>query len=162
MLARIDKHVDHETIRQAFENAKRVGIETIGLFIIGPPGDSRSPCSDDRLRHRGRSHDFQLQHDDALSGTRVYEEVKRHGRLFMKDWEDYVFFDTRACDELGDLTAELVDEMYNRPPPVRLAATVRLRTAVRREFRADLPAAPAWPGVPIIPCKEKKELRPAV
>ena len=164
MLARIDKHVDHETIRQAFHNAKRVGIETIGFFIIGLPGDSRESMQ--------RTIDFAIEVDPMIAnfsmmtpypGTSVYEEVKRHGRLLMKDWEDYVFFDTRARYELGDLTAELVEEMYGkayrqfywRPRYV-------LRTARRWDFWLNLPrnARLAWRT--IVPRKEKKELRPAV
>ena len=69
MIIKIDKHVDHDTIRQAFKNAKAAGIETIGFFIIGLPGDTREiDAEDHRLRHRARPDDRQLQHDDALSG----------------------------------------------------------------------------------------------
>jgi radical SAM superfamily enzyme YgiQ (UPF0313 family) len=39
-ILKIDKNVD-DTIRQAFKNAKAAGIETIGFFIIGLPGDTR-------------------------------------------------------------------------------------------------------------------------
>ena len=116
MLARIDKHVDHETIRQAFLNAKQAGIETIGFFIIGLPGDTRQSMQ--------RTIDFAIEVDPMIAnfsmmtpypGTRVYEEVKRNGRLLMADWDDYVFFRHQEPRyELGDLTAELVEEMYNR------------------------------------------------
>src|SRR5512143_3560143 len=37
MLVSIDKRIDHDTIRQAFKNAKKVGLETMGFFIIGLP-----------------------------------------------------------------------------------------------------------------------------
>ncbi len=47
-------------------------------------------------------------------GTAVYEEVKKYGRFLMKDWDDYVFFDQQARYELGDLTAELMEEMYRQ------------------------------------------------
>jgi anaerobic magnesium-protoporphyrin IX monomethyl ester cyclase len=40
VLLSIDKKIDHDTIRQAFRNAKDVGLETIGFFIIGLPGET--------------------------------------------------------------------------------------------------------------------------
>ncbi|MCB0226747.1 MAG: cobalamin-dependent protein, partial [Anaerolineae bacterium] len=40
VLLSIDKKIDHDTIRQAFKNAKSVGLETIGFFIIGLPGET--------------------------------------------------------------------------------------------------------------------------
>jgi hypothetical protein len=47
-------------------------------------------------------------------GTKVYEMVKRQGRFLINDWEDYVFFDQKARYEMGDMTAELVEEMYRK------------------------------------------------
>ena len=40
--------------------------------------------------------------------------VKRQGRLLINDWEDYVFFEQQARYEMGDMTAELVEEMYRK------------------------------------------------
>ncbi|MCB9079228.1 MAG: radical SAM protein, partial [Anaerolineaceae bacterium] len=40
VLLSIDKKIDHNTIRQAFKNAKQAGLETIGFFIIGLPGEN--------------------------------------------------------------------------------------------------------------------------
>jgi translation elongation factor P/translation initiation factor 5A len=47
-------------------------------------------------------------------GTKVYEIVKRQGRFLNNDWEDYVFFDQKARYEMGEMTAELVEEMYRK------------------------------------------------
>jgi len=47
-------------------------------------------------------------------GTRVYEIVKQHGQMLIKDWDDYVFFEQKARYEMGEMTAELVEEMYRR------------------------------------------------
>lgn len=96
-------------------------------------------------------------------GTAVYQEVKRSGRLLMKSWEDYVFFDQQARYELGDLTAELVEEMYRRAyrqfywRPKYIWRTVR-----RKDFWLNFGrnARLAWRTV--VPRKEKTELRRAV
>lgn len=115
MIKAIDKHVDHDTIRQAFKNCKEVGLQTIGFFIIGLPGDTRETMQD--------TIDFAIELDPLIAnfsmmtpypGTKVYEIVKREGKLLMDDWEDYVFFEQKARYEMGDLTAELMTEMYRK------------------------------------------------
>jgi anaerobic magnesium-protoporphyrin IX monomethyl ester cyclase len=78
MIIKIDKHVDHDTIRQAFKNAKAAGIETIGFFIIGLPGDTRETMQ--------KTIDFAIELDPMIAnfsmmtpypGTIVYEQVKK-------------------------------------------------------------------------------------
>lgn len=141
MLKSIDKNVDHDTIRQAFKNCKEVGLQTIGFFIIGLPGDTRETMQD--------TIDFAIELDPLIAnfsmmtpypGTKVYEIVKREGRMLMNDWEDYVFFEQKARFEMGDLTAELVEEMYRkayrqyylRPGPI-------MRRAQTKDFWFNLP-----------------------
>lgn len=141
MIKAIDKHVDHDTIRQAFKNCKEVGLQTIGFFIIGLPGDTRETMQD--------TIDFAIELDPLIAnfsmmtpypGTKVYEIVKREGKLLMDDWEDYVFFEQKARYEMGDLTADLMTEMYRkayrqfylRPGPI-------MRRLQDRNFWMNLP-----------------------
>ncbi|HRI55502.1 MAG TPA: radical SAM protein [Anaerolineae bacterium] len=141
MIKAIDKHVDHDTIRQAFKNCKEVGLQTIGFFIIGLPGDTRETMQD--------TIDFAIELDPLIAnfsmmtpypGTKVYEIVKREGKLLMDDWEDYVFFEQKARYEMGDLTAELMTEMYRkayrqfylRPGPI-------MRRLQAKDFWMNLP-----------------------
>jgi len=164
MIIKIDKHVDHETIRQAFKNAKAAGIETIGFFIIGLPGDTRESMQ--------KTIDFAIELDPMIAnfsmmtpypGTIVYEQVKRDGRFLVQDWEDYVFFDQKARYEMGDLTADLMEEMYRkayrqfywRPKYVARAMS-------RKDFWLNFGrnARMAWRTV--VPRKEKTELRQAM
>jgi anaerobic magnesium-protoporphyrin IX monomethyl ester cyclase len=164
MIIKIDKHIDHDTIRQAFKNAKAAGIETIGFFIIGLPGDTRESMQ--------KTIDFAIELDPMIAnfsmmtpypGTVVYEQVKHGGRFLVHDWEDYVFFDTKARYEMGDLTAELVEEMYRKAyrqfywRPKYVA-----RAMGRKEFWMNFGrnARLAWRTV--MPRKEKKELRRAM
>jgi radical SAM superfamily enzyme YgiQ (UPF0313 family) len=164
MIVKIDKHIDHDTIRQAFKNAKAAGIETIGFFIIGLPGDTRETMQ--------KTIDFAIELDPMIAnfsmmtpypGTIVYEQVKQNGRFLVQDWEDYVFFDQKARYEMGDLTAELMEEMYRkayrqfywRPKYV-------LRAMSRKDFwlKFGRNARIAWRTV--VPQKEKTELRRAI
>jgi anaerobic magnesium-protoporphyrin IX monomethyl ester cyclase len=164
MIVKIDKHVDHDTIRAAFRNAKAAGIETIGFFIIGLPGDTRQSMQ--------RTIDFAIEIDPMIAnfsmmtpypGTAVYENVKRDGKLLMSDWEDYVFFDQRARYELGDLTAPLVEEMYRRAYRQFYWRPRYIYRAVRRkDFWLNLGRNVRMAWGTIVPRREKSELRKAV
>ncbi len=161
IIVSIDKHITHETIEQAFKNAKAVGLETIGFFIIGLPGDTRESMQ--------RTIDFACKLDPLIAnfsmmtpypGTKVYEIAKRYGRLLVQDWEDYVFFDGRARYELGDLTAELQEEMwrkayrqfYLRPHRV-------LQTMSRKDFWLNYKRTLRVAWRIIFPRREKTELK---
>ena len=161
VLLSIDKKIDHDTIRQAFKNAKAVGLETIGFFIIGLPGETEETME--------RTIKFACELDPLIAnfsmmtpypGTKVYEIAKRQGRLLLDDWEDYVFFDGRARYELGDMTAELIErkwkEAYRRfyLRPHRIWMTLSRKDFWinwRRTFRMAFKT--------IFPQKEKSKLR---
>ena len=161
ILYSIDKKVDHETIRQAFKNAKEVGLETIAFMIIGLPGENRETMQ--------RTIDFAIELDPLIAnfsmmtpypGTQVYEQVKREGRLLINDREDYVFFEQQARYEMGEMTAELVEEMYRkayrqfylRPSPI-------IRRAKTKDFWFNLPRNARIAMRTFVPKKEKTQLK---
>jgi anaerobic magnesium-protoporphyrin IX monomethyl ester cyclase len=161
LLKAIDKRVDHDTIRNAFKVTKEVGIETIAFMIIGLPGDNRATMQD--------TINFAIELDPLIAnfsmmtpypGTAVWEQVKRNGRLLIQDWEDYVFFEQHARFEMGELTAELVEEMYRRayrqfylrPGPI-------WRRIKQKDFWANLPRNMRIALRTFIPKKEKTGLR---
>lgn len=114
ILDSIDKRVTHQQIRQAFKNAKKVGLETVGFFIIGLPGDNeetmektiRFACELDPLVAN-----FSMM--TPYPGTKVWEQVHRNGgRMLVKDWQDYVFFEGKARYEMGETTAEAQERKW--------------------------------------------------
>lgn len=164
ILLSIDKKIDHDTIRQAFKNAKAVGLETIGFFIIGLPGETEETMD--------RTIQFACEVDPLVAnfsmmtpypGTKVYEIAKRQGRLLLDDWEDYVFFDGRARYELGDMTAELIERkwkeayrrFYLRPHRIMMTLT-------RKDFWLNYKRTFKVAFKTIFPSKEKTELRRSV
>ncbi len=164
VLLSIDKKIDHDTIRQAFKNAKSVGLETIGFFIIGLPGETEEAME--------KTIKFACEVDPLIAnfsmmtpypGTKVYEIAKRQGRLLLTDWEDYVFFDGRARYELGDMTAEMIErkwkEAYRRfyLRPHRIAMTL-----TRKDFWLNWRRTFKVAFKTIFPKKEKTELRNTV
>jgi radical SAM superfamily enzyme YgiQ (UPF0313 family) len=164
ILKTIDKNIDHDTIREAFKNCKAVGLETIGFFIIGLPGETRQTMQD--------TINFAVELDPLIAnfsmmtpypGTKVYEIVKRQGRLLVTDWEDYVFFEQKARYEMGDMTAELVEEMYRkayrqfylRPGPI-------MRRLQTKDFWFNLPRNLRIARRTFFKKEEKTELRKAM
>ncbi len=161
ILKTIDKKVTHDQIRAAFKNAKEVGLETIAFMIIGLPGETRESMQ--------KTIDFAIELDPIIAnfsmmtpypGTKVYEIVKRQGRFLINDWEDYVFFQQQARYEMGEMTAELVEEMYRkayrqfylRPSPI-------IRRAKTKDFWLNLPRNVRIAMNTFLPKKEKTGLR---
>lgn len=114
ILESIDKRVTHDQIRTAFKNARKVGLETVGFFIIGLPGDTEETME--------KTIQFACELDPLVAnfsmmtpypGTKVWEQVHRNGgRMLVKDWQDYVFFEGKARYEMGPTTAEAQERKW--------------------------------------------------
>jgi radical SAM superfamily enzyme YgiQ (UPF0313 family) len=137
----VDKHLTLDQVRAAFRAARAVGMETIGFFIVGLPGETEETM-DDTIR-------FAIELDPVVAnfsiatpfpGTAMYETVKAGGRILAEDWDDFVFFEGKARFEMPGLPAELVErkwkEAYRRfyLRPRRIA-----RTLARKETWLRLP-----------------------
>ncbi len=114
ILESIDKRVTHDQIRTAFKNAKKVGLETVGFFIIGLPGDTEATME--------KTIKFACELDPLVAnfsmmtpypGTKVWEQVHRNGgQMLVKDWQDYVFFEGKARFEMGETTAAVQEKKW--------------------------------------------------
>jgi radical SAM superfamily enzyme YgiQ (UPF0313 family) len=144
----VDKHLTLEQVRSAFRAARAVGMETIGFFIIGLPGETEATM-EDTIR-------FACELDPVVAnfsiatpfpGTDMYKTVTAQGRMLAETWDDFVFFEGKARFEMPGLPAELVErkwkEAYRRfyLRPKRIAWTL-----ARKETWLRLPrtARMAW------------------
>ena len=144
----VDKHLTLDQVRSAFRAARAVGLETIGFFIIGLPGETEATM-DDTIRFACELDPIVANFSIAtpFPGTQMYETVKAQGRILADTWDDFVFFEGKARFEMPDLPAELVErkwkEAYRRfyLRPRRIAQTL-----ARRETWLRLPrtARMAW------------------
>lgn len=160
ILMSIDKRIDHDTIRQAFKNAKQVGLETIGFFIVGLPGETEETM--EKTIKLAIELDPMIANFSMMTpypGTKVYEIVKRKGRMLVHDWDDYIFFDGKARYEMGEMTAEVVERkwkqayrrFYLRPSRI-------VRTLARKDFWINFDRTSRVAFRTIFPKKVKKEL----
>ena len=137
----ISKQLTLEQVRAAFKAAKEVGMETIGFFIIGLPGETEETM-DDTIR-------FAIELDPVVAnfsmatpfpGTEMSRIVKEKGRLLVKDYDDFAFFEGKASFEMDGMAAELVErkwkEAYRR---FYLRPSRVMRTLLRKETWLDLP-----------------------
>lgn len=163
ILKSIDKRVTHDQIRAAFKNAKKVGLETVGFFIIGLPGDNEATME--------KTIRFACELDPVVAnfsmltpypGTKVWEQVHRNGgRMLVQDWQDYVFFEGKARYEMGETTAELQErkwkEAYRRfyLRPHRIAMTL-----MRRSTWQHFPRTARMALKIVLPKKTKDEIKP--
>jgi len=144
----IDKHLTLEEIRAAFKAAKSVGMETIGFFIIGLPGETEETI-EDTIRFACELDPLVANFSMAtpFPGTEMREVVLEKGRLLAQDWDDYAFFENQPSFEMNGLPAELVErkwrEAYRR---FYLRPNRIVRTLLRKKTWLDLPrtARMAW------------------
>jgi anaerobic magnesium-protoporphyrin IX monomethyl ester cyclase len=137
----IGKQLTLEQVRAAFKAAKEVGMETIGFFIVGLPGETEETM-EDTIR-------FAVELDPVVAnfsmampfpGTEMNRLVQEKGRLLVKDYDDFAFFEGKASFEMDGMTAELVErkwrEAYRR---FYLRPSRVMRTLLKKETWLDLP-----------------------
>jgi anaerobic magnesium-protoporphyrin IX monomethyl ester cyclase len=144
----VDKHLTLDQVRSAFRAAQAVGLETIGFFIIGMPGETEATM-DDTIRFACELDPMVANFSIAtpFPGTEMYDTVQAGGRILAETWDDFVFFEGKARFEMPGLPADLVErkwkEAYRRfyLRPRRIA-----RTMARKETWLRLPrtARMAW------------------
>jgi anaerobic magnesium-protoporphyrin IX monomethyl ester cyclase len=130
-----------DDVRQAFANARQAGLQTIGFFIFGLPGENEDTMED--------TIKLALELDPDLAnfmiaapypGTDLYEMVLEGGDLFSHDWRDFAIHDNKARFAIGDVTADLVErkwhEAYRR---FYLRPSRLLRKGLTPEFWRRLP-----------------------
>ena len=114
VLDSIKKRQTLDDVRQAFQEAKATGLQTMGFFIFGLPADTEATM-EDTIR-------FALELDPDLAnfmiaapypGTELWEIARRDGRLFSLDWRDYAIHDEKARYELPTLPPELVERKWH-------------------------------------------------
>lgn len=109
----IDKGQTLDQVREAFRAAKAVGMETIGFFIIGLPGET-DKTMDDTIR-------FAIELDPLVAnfsmatpfpGTDLERMVREEGRMLVEDWDDFAFFENKPSFEMEGLSAEIVERKW--------------------------------------------------
>lgn len=113
ILARVNKKQSSERIRDAVGMAHRAGIETVGFFMVGLPGDTvetmeetiRFACS------------LPLTYAKAsmtlpFPSSALYRKLKMEGRIRSEDWDKYNFHCTSEVWEHETLGWDTIRKYY--------------------------------------------------
>ena len=114
ILDSIKKRQRLEDVRAAFANAKAAGLQTMGFFIFGLPGETEETMEDTiRLALELDPDLANFMIADPLPGTELYAMVEAGGRFLFQDYHDLAIHGERARFEIGEVTAELVERKWH-------------------------------------------------
>ena len=104
-----------DMVRDAFKNAKAAGLQTMGFFVLGMPGETPETMED--------TVKFALELDPDLAnfmiaapypGTRLWDMLEEMGaEIFSHDWHDLAIQDNKAHFQVDGLRAEDVEEKWH-------------------------------------------------
>jgi radical SAM superfamily enzyme YgiQ (UPF0313 family) len=115
ILDRMKKGQTIEQIEEAVKATKKSGINCGCCFMFGNLGENR-----ETMQH---TLDFakKLNPDIAMfsilipyPGTVIEKQIKKEGKIFIKNWDDYDNFEGQAVFEHGELTTKDMKEMHHK------------------------------------------------
>ncbi len=103
-----------EQVRAAFRNARAAGLQTMGFFIYGMPGETAETM--DKTTQLALELDPDLAHFMIASpypGTVLWDTVQREGKLYARDWSELAIQSDHAHFEFPGLDPQLVERKWH-------------------------------------------------
>jgi anaerobic magnesium-protoporphyrin IX monomethyl ester cyclase len=105
-----------DMVRQAFRWAKNAGLQTMGFFIFGMPGETEE--SMEKTIRLALELDPDLAHfmlAAPFPGTEMWETLEKHGQIFSHDmdWSQFAIQSDKAHFAFGDLDKETVERKWH-------------------------------------------------
>ena len=123
LLENVNKTFTTETTRKAVTMAREAGIETVGLFMIGLPGETAELSRQTIDFAKSLDIDFaKFAITVPFPGSQMFEDLHREGRMDRDDWENWTTFQPDP------------DKMVFVPRDVTNEELIRLQKAGTREF----------------------------
>jgi len=98
LLKTVNKRNQASVSRETIRHCREVGITTVGLFMIGLPGETPEQTQQTIEYACSLELDFaKFAITVPFPGSEIYEQMSKDGRLNRRDWENYTTFnpDTR-------------------------------------------------------------------
>lgn len=115
ILKKINKGIKTEQVRKAFQMAKKAGLETLGFFMFGLPGET------EKTMEKTINFAKELDPDYAkvtilvpFPSTPIYAELEKAGRIKTKDWSRYNFHTASRVYEHENLDWPTLEKYYSR------------------------------------------------
>lgn len=93
LLENVNKTFSTETTRRAIRMCREEGIDTVGLFMIGLPGETPEMTRQTIDFAKSLDLDFaKFAITVPFPGSQMFEDLRREGRLNRDDWENWTTF----------------------------------------------------------------------
>ena len=123
LLENVNKTFTTETTRRAVRLAREEGIETVGLFMIGLPGETPEMTRQTIDFAKSLDLDFaKFGITVPFPGSKLFEDLRREGRIQIDHWEEYTTFNPDP------------EKIVFVPREVSNAELIRLQRVGLREF----------------------------
>lgn len=115
VLAGVNKHQDPEMVRRAVVTAHEEGLETVGFFMLGLPGDTMETMK----RNLDFACSLPLTYAKAsmtlpFPSSPLYALIEREGRILSRDWDRYNFHCTSQVWKHENLDWDQIRRFYAR------------------------------------------------
>jgi radical SAM superfamily enzyme YgiQ (UPF0313 family) len=112
VLKTLKKGITLDQVRAAIKWAKEAGLETVGSFIIGTPGETKEDVMRTFKFARESGVDFaQFTAMTPYPGTEIYEMAKEEGLLTTNDWSDFTTI--KSVMRTKELSAEEISALVS-------------------------------------------------
>src|ERR1035437_5175101 len=115
ILDSIGKKISLEQITDTVKNCRRVGIKTMGFYMLGNLEETEETM-EETIKFAVKTGTDYAQFLIAMPypGTMLYEEIKKNGKLYINDWDQYGQYEGTACFEYGKLNPKLRSKMSKK------------------------------------------------
>jgi anaerobic magnesium-protoporphyrin IX monomethyl ester cyclase len=115
ILARVNKRQTSEDIGRAVRMAHRAGLETVGFFMMGLPGDTEETM-EETVRF---ACSLPLTYAKAsmtlpFPSSALFRKLEKEGRILSKDWDRYNFHCTSEVWTHDNLSWDIIKKWYGR------------------------------------------------
>lgn len=150
ILKRAKKNLDLNKVKDAVKLCKEVGVETVGYFIIGLPGETiHTAMKTIKFAKELPLNDAMFFIATPLPATEFYDWTVEKGFLQETDWSKYKFSSYKSVCKTDDLTSEqivnlvrLANRQFYLRPNVILRKLSRMRHP--NEFRVAFSEVLSW------------------
>jgi len=114
ILSAVNKKQTPEKIRDAVETAHDAGLETVGFFMMGLPGDTEETMQ----RSIRFAQSLPLTYAKAsmtlpFPSSALYRQIKKDGRILSEDWQMYNFHSTSEVWRHENLDWKTIQHYYS-------------------------------------------------
>ena len=149
LLHDVNKQNTAERSRETIRHCREVGITTVGLFMIGLPGESAAQTQETIEYACSLDLDFaKFAITVPFPGSELYTQMVKDGRLNRRDWENYTTFnpdhrqivvasDVQSPEQLLEALREATTRFYMRPRMIA-RQLFSIRTVDARQMASGL------------------------